>query len=194
MQNTKVGNIIRTMRQECKMTQKQLADRMNISDKTVSKWERGLGCPDISLIPELSDIFGVDTQRLLVGDMTPNDFVGGNMKNTKYYVCPICHNISLCTGEAEVLCCGKKLTVQTLKKAGENEKLDVQVMEDDWNITSMHPMTKTHYISFVGFVTGERIHLIKQYPEWDLNIRIPKREHGMLIWYCTEHGLFYQLL
>ncbi len=92
MQNTKVGNIIRTLRLECNMTQKQLADKMNISDKTVSKWERGLGCPDISLIPELSDLLGVDTQKLLIGDMTPNDFVGGNMKNTRYYVCSICNN------------------------------------------------------------------------------------------------------
>lgn len=87
MQNSKVGNIIRTLRQECNLTQKQLADKMNISDKTISKWERGLGCPDISLIPELSDILGVDTQKLLIGDMTPNDFVGGNMRNTRYYVC-----------------------------------------------------------------------------------------------------------
>lgn len=194
MQNSKVGKIIRTLRQERNMTQKQLADKMNISDKTVSKWERGLGCPDISLIPELSDLLKVDTQKLLVGDMTPNDFVGGNMKNTKYYICSMCHNISLCTGEAEVSCCGKRLSALAPKKAEESEKLSAQVIEDDWYITSAHPMTKTHYISFVAFATGDRIHLIKQYPEWDLSVRIPKRGHGMLIWYCTEHGLFHQLL
>jgi desulfoferrodoxin (superoxide reductase-like protein) len=116
------------------------------------------------------------------------------MKNTTYYVCPICHNISLCTGKAEISCCGKKLTAQVMKKAVLNEKLSVQVIEDDWNITSLHPMTKMHYISFVAFVTGGSIYLIKQYPEWDLNVRIHKRGHGMLIWYCTEHGLFYQLV
>lgn len=55
-------------------------------------------------------------------------------------------------------------------------------------------MTKTHYISFVAFVTGDRIQIIKQYPEWNLNVRFPKSGHEMLIWYCTEHGLFYQLL
>lgn len=194
MLNNKVGNIIRTLRLEQNMTQKQLGDKMNISDKTVSKWERGLGLPDISLIPELADILGIDTQNLLVGNMTPNNFVGGNMKNTKYFVCPICHNITLCTGSAEVSCCGKKLTVQTMKKAKESEKLSAQVIEKDWFITSIHPMTKTHYISFVAFVTGERIQIIKQYPEWNLNVRIPKSGHEMLIWYCTEHGLFYQLL
>ena len=41
------------------MTQKQVAQLMNISDKTISKWERGLGCPDVSLLPELATIFGV---------------------------------------------------------------------------------------------------------------------------------------
>ncbi len=194
MQNIKVGNMIRTLRQERNMTQKQLADKMNISDKTVSKWERGLGCPDISFISELSDILGVDTQKLLAGNITPNDFVGGNMKNTKYYICPTCHNISLCTGDAEISCCSKKLTAQIMKKATKSEELSIKVIEDEWNITSMHPMTKTHYISFVAFVTGGSINLIKQYPEWDLNIRIPKKGHGMLIWYCTEHGLFYQLI
>ncbi len=194
MQNDKVGNIIRTLRLELNMTQKQLADKMNISDKTVSKWERGIGCPDISIIPELSSIFGVDTQKLLIGDMTPNDFVGGNMKNSKYYVCPICHNISICTGEAEVSCCGKKLVVRPLIKAVEAEKLSVEIIEDDWYITSEHPMSKEHYITFVGFVTGDRIQIIKQYPEWNMQLRIPKQGHGMLIWHCIEHGLFYQLL
>lgn len=194
MQNMKVGNIIRTLRLERNMTQKELADKMNISDKTVSKWERGLGCPDVSLISEISDLLGVDTQSLLIGDITPNDFVGGNMMNTKYYVCPICHNISLCTGEAEVSCCGKKLTSQQMKKADAAEMLSVQADEEDWFITSDHPMIKQHYISFVAFSTGGFIQVIKQYPEWNLELRISKGGHGMLIWYCTEHGLFYQLL
>ena len=194
MQNINVGNIIRTLRQEAKMTQKQLADKMNISDKTVSKWERGLGCPDMSLILDLSDILGVDTKKLILGDMTPNDFVGGNTKNTKYYVCPICHNISICTGEAEIVCCGKKLINQKMQKATPTEQLLVEVIEDEWNIASTHSMTKDHYISFVAFATGDRIQLIKQYPEWDLNVRMSKRGHGFLIWYCTEHGLFYQMI
>ena len=81
-----------------------------------------------------------------------------------------------------------------MKKATKDEALLVKVIEDEWNITSMHPMTKTHYISFVAFVTGGSINLVKQYPEWELNIRIPKKGHGTLIWYCIEHGLFYQFV
>lgn len=93
MQNNNIRNIIRTLRLEHNMTQKQLADKMNLSDKTVPKWERGLGLPDISLIAELSDLLDVDTQKLLVSDMSPNDFVASNLKNTKYFICPIYYNI-----------------------------------------------------------------------------------------------------
>ena len=79
-------------------------------------------------------------------------------------------------------------------KATDEEKLDVSLVEDEWFITSDHPMTKEHYISFIAFATGEQVQIIKQYPEWALQTRIPKRRHGMLLWYCTKHGLFYQLI
>ena len=194
MQTDKIGNTIRNLRMERKMTQKQLADRLGVSDKAVSKWERGLGCPDISLFPDLSDILGVDIGKLLAGNLAPNDFVGGNMKKSKYYVCPICHNITLCTGEAEVSCCGRKLEAQRMQKAEESERLSVESIENDWFITSEHPMTKDHYISFVAFATGGGIQIIKQYPEWNLQLRIPGRGRGMLVWFCVEHGLFYQLV
>lgn len=194
METSRVGSIIRTLRQELSMTQRELADKMNLSDKTISKWERGLGLPDISLIPELSQILGIDIMNLLAGDLTPNHFAIGNMKDTKYFVCPTCHNITLCTGEAEVSCCGKKLAAQTFIKAKESERLTVQVIEDDWYITSEHPMNKEHYISFVALASGDRLQIIKQYPEWNFDVRIPKREYGMLIWYSTDYGLRYQLL
>lgn len=194
MEYRKIGTIIRTLRQEQNMTQKQLANQMNISDKTVSKWERGSGLPDISLIPELTRILGVDIGKLLAGDLSPNEFVGGNMKHTKYFVCSACKSITLCTGEAEITCCGKKLSSLPLKKAEEDEKLSVEEMEDDWYITSDHPMEKECYISFLAFAAGDRIQVIKQYPEWSLSVRIPKRGHGMLIWYSTRQGLLYQLL
>ena len=57
MDNAKIGALIRRLRKEKKMTQLQLALKLHISDKTVSKWERGLGCPDVSLIGQLSGIF-----------------------------------------------------------------------------------------------------------------------------------------
>ena len=69
MDHTKIGGLIRRLRQERGMTQRQLAERMGISDKTVSKWERGMGCPDLSLLPDLSDIFHVGLDQLLTGEL-----------------------------------------------------------------------------------------------------------------------------
>ena len=194
MRSDKVGNIIKQIRLEKNMTQKQLADKMNISDKTISKWERGLGCPDLSIVSELSEILEVDIKKLLDGDLIQNDFVGGNMKNSKYYVCSTCNNISICTGNAEVSCCGRILKEQKMKKAKDEEKLKVEEIENEWYLTSSHPMTKEDYISFIAFATGDKIQIIKQYPQWDLQVRIPKKGRGKLIWFSTSKGLFYQLV
>lgn len=194
MDITKTGLLIRDLRTKMGMTQKSLADLMNISDKTVSKWERGMGLPDVSLLVELSQIFGVNVDILLTGSMNVSDEKGVNMKNAKYYVCPECRNLVFATGDAEISCCGRKLTALEMKKAEPDEKLSVEIIENDWYITTSHPMTKEHYISFVAFATGEKIEMIKTYPEWDMNVRIQKRGHGKLVWYCTNHGLFYQLI
>ena len=194
MLTNQTGTIIRTLRLEQQLTQKQLADKLHISDKTVSKWERGLGLPDVALIPALAELLQADIQKLLRGEAAPNDFVGGNMKTPHYSVCPPCHNISLCTGQATVACCGKMLTEQQLTKAAAADKLTVEAIEDDWYITSHQPMTKEDYISFVAFATGDRIQIFKQYPEWNLELRLPKRGHGMLLWYSLQRGLSYQLL
>ena len=116
-----VGRLIRALRLERGLTQRALAEKLNLSGKAVSKWERGLGCPDVSLLGELSQLLGVDLTRLLEGDLTPNETVGGNMKKTKYYFCPGCGSITLCTGEAEVSCCGRRLAALAPRKAGPDE-------------------------------------------------------------------------
>lgn len=194
MDSNKVGNLIYKLRREKGMTQKQLADKMTMSDKTISKWERGLGYPDISVLSKLSCLLDVNIEEILKGDLKPNDFVGGNMKNSKYYVCPSCGNVTMCTGNAMVSCCGRKLEELKPKKAKPEEKLTVEEIEDDWYITSEHPMRKEHHISFVAFATGDKVQMIKQYPEWNLQVRILKHGHGMLIWHCIKDGLFYQLV
>lgn len=194
MLNEKIGSVIKALRIQSGMTQKQLGDKLGISDKTVSKWERGLGAPELSLISEISKVLGVNVSNLLLGELSKSDLVGGNMKNATYYICTTCQNITVCTGGAEVSCCGKKLEPCSPIKATKEHRLEIEVIEDEWYITTEHSMTKAHYISFIAFATGERIELIKQYPEWHVNVRIPKKGRGMLLWYCTEHGLFYQYL
>ena len=194
MDNEKIGALIRPLRREQGLTQRGLAEQLGLSDKAVSKWERGLGCPEVSFLPRLSGIFGVDLERMLRGDLTPNELVGGNMKKLSYYVCPTCGNLTFCTGQAEVSCCGRKLAALVPQKAREEEQLTVELVETDWFITSSHPMRKDDYISFVAFATGDRLQVVKQYPEWDLQVRIPARGHGLLLWYSEKQGLLYQLL
>ena len=103
MDCTKTGGLIRALRREKGLTQLQLAEKLRVSDKAVSKWERGCGCPDVSLLPELSGILGVELEKLLSGELDVNDPVGGNMKNLKFYVCPDCGNITTASEEAAVL-------------------------------------------------------------------------------------------
>ena len=194
MDNEKIGKLIYGLRKERNMTQLQLAEILHISDKTVSKWERGQGCPDISLLVDLSCVLGVDMEKLLSGRLEANEERGGNMKKLNFYVCPECGNVITAMTEAGISCCGKKLQPLEAVKAHDEERLLVENIENDYYISSDHPMLKEHYISFVALLTGDTLTLKKQYPEWDLQVRIPGRTHGKLIWYCTEHGLFYQLV
>ena len=188
----KVGQLIHNLRKEKGMTQKQLASALNISDKAISKWECGNGCPDVSLLSELSAVLGVNIEKILSGELLLNETVGGNMKNIKFYVCKTCGNISMCTGNAEVSCCGRKLEALSMKKAAENQRLHIEEIENDRYITSDSPMKKDDYISFAAFATGNVLNIIKQYPEWSFEARIPVRGHGILIWYSDKEGLLYQ--
>lgn len=192
MDNVKIGNLIYKLRKEKQMTQLQLAEQMNISDKAVSKWERGLGCPDISLLPELSKIFDVDLEKLLSGNLEDNDVLGGNMKKMCFYICPNCGNMITAMTDTNITCCGKKLKLLQPQKAPDHERLIVEEIENDFYITTYHPMEREHHISFVALLTGDSIMLRKQYPEWGLQVHIPIFAHGRLLWNCNKHGLFYQ--
>lgn len=67
MDNGKMSQFISELRKSNKMTQKELAAQLGVTDKAVSKWERGLSCPDISLLPALCDILGITINELLNG-------------------------------------------------------------------------------------------------------------------------------
>lgn len=190
----KIGKLLCNLRKEKNMTQKQFADLMNISDKTISKWERGLGCPDVSLLPELSQILGVNIEDILAGKLDLNETIGGNMKKLTFYVCPQCNNLMTATGDANISCCGKKLEALAAAKANENHLLTIEPVEDELYVSTSHEMKKEHYISFVAYVTGDRAVIVKQYPEWNMQFRFHKLGHGKLYFHCSKHGLFYQLI
>lgn len=82
----KVGKLILQLRTEKGLTQKQVADQLNISNKTISKWECGLGCPDVSLWEELANVLGADILKLLQGELTPNRPDVGKMDRIQFYV------------------------------------------------------------------------------------------------------------
>ena len=190
----KIGNLIYQLRKEKNMTQKQIADEMNISDKAISKWERGQGCPDVSLLPELAYILGTSVDEILSGEINLNESVGGNMNKLKFYVCPQCNNLMTATGDATISCCGKKIEPLNAKKSEDEHTLNVEPVEDELFITSKHDMKKEHYISFLAYVRGDRVIIVKQYPEWNLEFRLRKRGHGRLYFHCTNDGLFYQTI
>ena len=194
MDQEKVGGIIKTLRKDKGMTQLELALCLNVTDRAVSKWERGLGCPDISLLTKLSEIFSVDIGSIIDGDMEENDKRSGNMKKTKFYVCPICGNIITASENTNVSCCGRKLEGLEEKKNLDEEMKIERVDGTELYISSSHPMTKDDYISFFSYVTSDSLLLKKLYPEWGVDIRFPWLGHGKIMWYSEKEGLKYKLI
>ncbi|MBQ8123685.1 MAG: helix-turn-helix domain-containing protein [Ruminococcus sp.] len=194
MDQVKTGELIRRLRTERGLTQKQLAEQISVSDKAVSKWERGIGCPDISLLTELARALGTDVQVLLSGQICKNEKEKGDMKKLDFYVCKECGNMVTSTSEAQISCCGSPLTQLTPRKAEENEQLQVEDIGGEWYITSAHEMTKEHFISFVAYVTDSSLMMFKQYPEWSVNITLPMYRSGRLVWYCNKCGMLFQEL
>lgn len=192
MDQVKTGKLIRYFRIKINLTQKQLAEKINVTDKAISKWENGKGYPDISLLTKLAEIFNIDVQVLLSGEIEQKEKEIGNMKNLKFYVCGNCGNIITSTSESNVFCCGEKLLPLTPKKADEKEMLSVENIGSEFYITSDHTMTKEHYISFVAYVNESTSMIFKQYPEWNLQLYLPLYRLGRLVWYCNKCGLFYQ--
>ena len=65
MSNKSIGEMISSLRKEKGMTQNDLAEKMNVTDKAVSKWERNLSCPDVNSIPKLAEVLGTTVEELL---------------------------------------------------------------------------------------------------------------------------------
>jgi DNA-binding XRE family transcriptional regulator/desulfoferrodoxin (superoxide reductase-like protein) len=198
MDCTKVGILLKALRNEKEMTQKQVADRMHISDKTISKWERGLGCPDVSLLRELSELFGVNIEKILIGELELNDMETGNLKKTKFYVCPNCGNVISTTGEAQLSCCGRKLAPLVAKPADEKHTAIVEDDDGEYYITFDHEMSKDHFLSFVAYVSTDRTMFVRLYPEQTAAVRLPimsggklgKKYGSKLYYYCSKEGLW----
>ena len=184
------GDTIRELREKNGFTQKQLGDLLAVSDKTVSKWETGKGLPDSTLLLPLATALGVSVSELLRGEQVENKNRAANMARGKFYVCPLCGNVIFAAGNAEISCCGIHLPPLDAEPADEAHGAAVELIENEYYITMDHPMTKDHFISFLAHVTGERVQIVKWYPEQNAETRIPRVRRGKLYAYCNLHGLF----
>lgn len=181
---------IRTLREQRGLTQEKLAQQIGVSSKTISKWETAKGLPDVSLLQPLAQALGISLIELMNGEHIINRNVSANMLRSKFYVCPVCGNVIHSTGNSVISCCGITLPALEAEEADDDHSICIENVEDEHFVTVNHPMTKQHYISFLAYVTSDRLQLVKLYPEGNPETRLQLRGFGMLYWYCNRHGLF----
>ncbi len=184
------GNVIKNLREKKKLTQEELAEKINVTGKAVSKWETGQGFPDISLVEPLAKALDISVIELLSGECIQNKNRVSNMYRSKFYVCPVCGNVIRTTGEAIISCCG--ITLPPLEAETEDEKHQILIepVEDEYYVHLEHPMTKEHYISFIAAVSDQGVQFIKLYPEQAADARFKRARVKYIYAYCNHHGLF----
>ena len=184
------GAMIKRLREERKMTQNQLAEKLNVSDKTVSKWENAKGYPDISLIEPIAEALGISVMELLSGNDIVNANISSNMLRTKWYICPICGNIIHSVGEAMISCHGIALPPLSAEETDEFHQISIEQVEDEYYIEIKHDMTKEHYISFIAALSDNCVQLVKLYPEGSAEARFKMNRIRELFFYCNKDGAY----
>ncbi len=183
------GAVIKHLREMKNLTQTQLAEKIGVSSKAVSKWETGKGLPDISLIEPLSSALSVSVMELMSGDTVINKNISSNVLRSKFYVCPVCGNAIHTMGDAVISCCGIMLPSLEAEDIDEAHEITIEKVEDEHFITVKHDMTKSHFISFIAYLTTDRVQFVKFYPEGNAETRFQLRGRGYLYVYCNKHGL-----
>lgn len=183
------GTVIKSLRERKGLTQAELSDILGVTPKAVSKWETAKGLPDITLIEPLAKAFGVSVMELMSGETVINKNISSNILRSKFYVCPLCGNIIRTTGDALISCCGITLPPLEAEEADKHHPITVEKVEDEHFVTINHPMTKEHFISFVAYLTSDRVQFVKLYPEGNAETRFQLRGKGYLYLYCNKHGL-----
>ena len=184
------GTVIKQLREKNKMTQLQLAEKLGVSDKTVSKWETARGYPDITLLEPIAEAFRISVTELISGNTIHNENISANMLRSKFYVCPVCGNIIHSMGEAAIHCHGIQLTPLEAEPADENHMAVIERIEDEYYVRIDHSMTKEHYISFVAAASSDDIQIVKLYPEGSAEARFKIRGVRRILFYCNRDGLF----
>ena len=184
------GTVIKQLREKNKMTQLQLAEKLGVSDKTVSKWETAKGYPDITLLEPIAEAFRISVTELISGNTIHNENISANMLRSKFYVCPVCGNVIHSMGEAAIHCHGIQLTPLEAEPADEHHMAVIERIEDEYYVRIDHSMTKEHYISFVAAASSDGIQIVKLYPEGSAEARFKIRGVRRILFYCNRDGLF----
>ncbi len=183
------GAVIKRLREGKRMTQEDLASRIFVSAKAVSKWETGQGFPDISLIEPLAKALDISVIELFSGDCIQNSNKSSNIAKCRFYVCPICGNVIWSVGDAVISCCG--LTLPPLDpEDAEGHEIIMTPVEDEYHVTVDHPMAKEHYISFIAAVSDYGVQITKLYPEGAAEATFKRSRVKRIYAYCNRHGLF----
>ena len=183
------GSTIKNLREKKRITQAELADMLGVSSKAVSKWETGKGLPDITLIEPLAKVLSVSVMELMSGNTVINKNLSANIVRSKFYVCPICNNIIRTVGDTVISCCGIALPPLEAEETDADHQVTIEKVEDEHFITISHSMSKDHYISFIAYLTTDRVQFVKFYPEGNAETRMQFRGRGYLYIYCNKHGL-----
>ena len=185
------GAVIKELREKNKMTQLEFADKLGVSDKTVSKWETGKGYPDITLLEPIADVFSISVTELISGITVVNSNVSANMMRSKFYVCPVCGNVIHSMGETVIQCHGLQLMPLEAEPSDEGHMVFIERVEDEYYVRIDHSMTKQHFISFAAAVSSDNIQMVKLYPEGSTEARFKIRGVRRIYFYCNRDGLFY---
>jgi len=188
----KAGALMKKLRIEKHLTQRELAQMLSVSDKAVSKWERGAGMPDVATLPQIARVLGADLQGILEGELRQSRMQGGNMNRIRFFVCPECGNVITMTGLAEVSCCGRRLEALKPTACDEKHRLRIEPMDGELYITFEHGMEKEHHIQFVAAVRFDRVMLVRLYPEQGSELRMPYMPRCTYYIGCSRDGLMMQ--
>ena len=183
------GQTIKNLREKKGFTQAELADKLCVSSKAISKWETAKGLPDITLIEPLANALSVSVMELMTGNAVVNKNISSNILRSKFYVCPLCGNIIRTTGDAVISCCGIALPPIEAEDTDDEHSIIIEKVEDEHFIMVNHDMTKEHFISFVAYLTSDRVQFVKFYPEGNAETRLNFCGSGYVYIYCNKHGL-----
>lgn len=184
------GTIIKKLREKNKLTQSELATKLSVTDKAISKWETGKGYPDITLLEDIAKVFNVSMTELLSGETIENINISSNVEKMKFYVCPVCGNVMSSMGEMVVSCHGINLNALEAEDCDDKHSLEISRVEDEYFVRVNHDMTKNHHISFIAAVSTDRLQLKKLYPEENAEARFKIAGVKTIYFYCNKDGLY----